>query len=415
MKSSRRPWTVQLVGRLGEFPAAPHRMMFVAGMLTAGTGGLWWAASLVGRLLPAVMPPVQVAPIWAHAWLMVFGLLGPFIFGFLFTTFPRWQSAPEVRRAVYVPVFVALVTSLALALWGALFGPAAFLAAVAVSCLAWLAAWAVLLNVMLGAQAIVPHAVVAACAVGVGALSQVAFAAGLWLDDASILHLALRAALWGGVLPLVYAVCHRMVPFFTQAAVPGYRASRPHWWLVTASLLFLAHLALSILGAFSWLWLADGPLAALTLYGGLRWQPLRARGIPLLWTLYAAYFWLPLGLGLQFAADLSFALTGDWLLGRAPLHALGIGFLSSLIVAMASRVTLGHSGRRLWMDRFTLACFLALQAAAVLRVASEVVAMPAAVLPLIAASGLTWVAGMMAWSARYGRMLVLPRIDGRPG
>jgi uncharacterized protein involved in response to NO len=77
-----------------------------------------------------------------------------------------------------------------------------------------------------------------------------------------------------------------------------------------------------------------------------------------------------LGLGLQFAADLSFALTGDWALGRAPLHALGIGFLSSLVLAMATRVTLGHSGRRLIMDRFTVACFVALQVAALLRVAS---------------------------------------------
>ena len=67
------------------------------------------------------------------------------------------------------------------------------------------------------------------------------------------------------------------------------------------------------------------------------------------------------------------------------------------------------------MDRFTLACFLALQRAAVLRVASELIAVPAAVLPLIAASALTWLAGMMAWSVRYGRMLVLPRVDGRPG
>jgi uncharacterized protein involved in response to NO len=390
-------------------------MMFVAGMLAASAGGLWWAASLLGRLLPALMPPVQVAPIWVHAWLMVFGLLGPFIFGFLFTTFPRWQSAPEVRRAVYGPVFVALVTSLALALWGALHGPGVFFVAVTVSCLAWLAAWAALLNVMLGAQAIVSHAVVAACAIGVGALAQVAYAAGLWLDDAAILHLALRAALWGSLLPLVYSVCHRMVPFFTQSAVPGYQAVRPHWWLVAASLLFAAHLALSIAGALSWLWPGDGTLAALTFCGGLRWRPLRARGIPLLWTLYVAYFWLPLGLGLQFAADLSFFLTGDWLLGRAPLHALGIGFLSSLVVAMATRVSLGHSGRRLWMDHFTLACFLALQLAAVLRVASELIAVPAAVLPLIAASALTWLAGMMAWSVRYGRMLVLPRVDGRPG
>jgi len=346
---------------------------------------------------------------------MLFGLLGPFVFGFLFTTFPRWQNGPEVPRSVYVPVFVALVTSLGLALWGAMGSMALFLAGVAIACVAWFAAWLVLLGVMLRSQSMVSHAIVAAAAIGIGALSQVAFAAGLWLNDGAILHLAPRAALWGCLLPLVYAVCHRMIPFFTQSAVPLYQAVRPTWWLVTAALLCQAHLGLALVGGYGWLWAVDGPLAALTLYGGLRWQPLRSRKVPLLWTLYVAYFWLPIGLGLQFAADLSFAVTGDWVLGRAPLHALALGFLTSLVLAMASRVTLGHSGRRLIMDRFTVACFLALQVAAVLRIASEVVVVPAAVPLLIAASAFVWLAGMASWALRYGSMLVLPRIDGRPG
>lgn len=403
------------MSRLSAFPAAPHRMLFVAGMLAATTGGLWWAASLLGRLWPVFMPPVKVAPIWVHAWFMVFGLLGPFIFGFLFTTFPRWQNGPEVRRALYLPVFVALALSTLLALAGAMSAPGAFRTGVLLSCGAWLVAWGVLLSVMLRAQVIVSHGVVAAAAVGVATSSQVAFAAGLWLDDAAILHLALRAALWGGILPLVYAVCHRMIPFFTQSAVPVYAMVRPLWWLVAVSLLFLAHLALSLAGAFDWLWAVDGPAAALTLYGGLCWRPLKSRKAPLLWTLYVAYFWLPLGLALQCAADLSFTLTGDWALGRAPLHALGIGFLSSLVLAMASRVTLGHSGRRLIMDRFTVACFLALQVAAVLRIASEVLPLPALLMHLAACSSLVWLAGMVAWSLRHGKMLVLPRVDGRPG
>jgi uncharacterized protein involved in response to NO len=390
-------------------------MMFVAGMLAATAGGLWWAASLLGRLWPALLPPAQVAPVWVHAWIMVFGLLGPFVFGFLFTTFPRWQDGPEVRRVLYLPVFITLVSSFVLALAGAMGAGRAFLAGVLLACAAWLVAWGVLLSVMLRARVIVSHAVVAAAAVGVAAAAQVAFAAGLWRDDAAVLHLALRAALWGGILPLVYAVCHRMIPFFTQSAVPMYRAFRPAWWLVAFSLLCLGHLALALAGGYAWLWLVDGPLAALALYGGVRWQPLKSRGVPLLWTLYAAYFWLPVALLLQFVADLSFVLRGEWALGRAPLHALGLGFLSGLVLAMASRVTLGHSGRRLVMDRFTVACFLALQLAAVLRVASELTPVAAAVLPLVAASALAWLAGMLPWALRYGTMLVLPRIDGRPG
>lgn len=206
---------------------------------------------------------------------------------------------------------------------------------------------------MLVAGKIVSQAVVAAAAVGVAAFAQLGYAMGLWLNDAAILHASALAALWGGILPLVYAVCHRMVPFFTQAAVPGYRAVRPTWWLVAVSLLFAARLGLMVSGRLAWLWLADLPLASLTLYTAWRWRPLSARGIPLLWTLCAAYLWLPFG--------------------------------------------------------------LALQGAAVLRVGSELTPIGALVLPLLLASALAWLAGMLPWAARYGRMLLLPRVDGHPG
>ena len=62
----------------------------------------------------------------------------------------------------------------------------------------------------------------------------------------------------------------------------------------------------------------------LTATCALRWTSLRARGNPLLWTLYAAFAWLPVAMLLQLARDASFTLTGEWALGRAPIHALGL-------------------------------------------------------------------------------------------
>ena len=42
-----------------------------------------------------------------------------------------------------------------------------------------------------------------------------------------------------------------------------------------------------------------------------------------------------------------YAISGEFVLGRAPAHALFIGFFGSLLVAMVTRVTQGHSGRPL--------------------------------------------------------------------
>jgi uncharacterized protein involved in response to NO len=146
-----------------------------------------------------------------------------------------------------------------------------------------------------------------------------------------------------------------------------------------------------------------------------RWTTLHARGNRLLWTLYAGYAWLPVAMLLQTVRDASFAVTGDWALGRAPIHALGMGFFGGLLIAMVTRVTMGHSGRPLAMDRVAFACFAAIQAATLARVTGEVVTAPAAIQWLLLGSMAAWLAAFALWGARNARIYLTPRIDGRPG
>jgi uncharacterized protein involved in response to NO len=118
---------------------------------------------------------------------------------------------------------------------------------------------------------------------------------------------------------------------------------------------------------------------------------------------------------LQTIRDASFTLGGEWALGRAPIHALGIGFLGGMLVAMVTRVTMGHSGRALQMDRVTLGCFFGIQAAALARVGSEITAAPAAIQWLLLGSVALWLAAFCVWAARHGPIYLAPRSDGQPG
>jgi uncharacterized protein involved in response to NO len=92
-----------------------------------------------------------------------------------------------------------------------------------------------------------------------------------------------------------------------------------------------------------------------------------------------------------------------------------MGFFGGLLIAMVTRVTMGHSGRRLAMDRVAFACFLAVQAAAAARVLSEVVVAPLAIQWLLLGSIIAWLAAFAAWGARNAVIYLTPRIDGRPG
>jgi uncharacterized protein involved in response to NO len=397
--------------------AAPHRVLFLAGMVNIVLASTWWLVHLAARYagFPAFALDLAVAPIWAHAFLMLFAVLPAFIFGFLFTTFPRWMNGPPVPRGTYVAVAALLVFATVAWTLGIHAGRALQLVAAGSAVAALSIGLYALLRVLLDARDVVSHAVVCATGLAVGVVSLVGFAYGVLDANDFALHFAVRAALWGFMLPVFFAVCHRMVPFFSQNAIPGYVAWRPLWVLVAVVGLAYVRLALGTAGALQSLPIADLALAILTATCAVRWTSLRARGNPLLWTLYAGFAWLPVSMALQTARDASFALTGEWALGRAPIHALGVGFFGGMLVAMVTRVTMGHSGRPLRMDRLALACFLGVQLAAVTRVWSEVASAPAAIRDFLLLSAVAWLAAFATWSFRLGRIHLSPRADGKPG
>jgi uncharacterized protein involved in response to NO len=396
---------------------APHRIHFLAGMASLLLASAWWAMHLVARYTgsPLAALDLQLAPIWAHSFLMLFVVLPTFMFGFLFTTFPRWMNGPAVPRAYYVTT--ATLLGLATPCWlaGVQSRTSLQLLAAGLAAAGLAIGLVALLRVLVDAEQVVSHAVVAVTAVAVGVAAAAGFGYGLRDANDFVLHFAVRTALWGFLLPVFFAVCHRMVPFFSKNAVSGYVAWRPLWVLVGVVALAYLRLLLGTAGALDLLVPVDLALVLLTATCAVRWTSFMARGNALLWTLYVAFAWLPVAMTLQAARDAGFLFTGDWLLGRAPIHALSIGFFGGMLVAMVTRVTMGHSGRGLRMDRLTLACFVGVQVAAIARVSSEIVSAPAAVRDLLLGSILAWLVAFVAWSARHGAIYLSPRSDGKPG
>jgi uncharacterized protein involved in response to NO len=133
---------------------------------------------------------------------------------------------------------------------------------------------------------------------------------------------------------------------------------------------------------------------------------------PLLRVLFVGYAWLPVALALYLAQSLRFAFDGAFLLGRAPAHALFVGFFGSLLVAMVTRVTQGHSGRPLELGRTPAITFAAVQLVALTRVVAEL--MPDA-MAWQAAAALGWLLAFAPWVVRSLSIYATPRADGKPG
>ncbi|MBO6518414.1 MAG: NnrS family protein [Rhodospirillales bacterium] len=131
----------------------------------------------------------------------------------------------------------------------------------------------------------------------------------------------------------------------------------------------------------------------------MRWQGARTLAEPLVWSLHAAYAWLPLGLiflGLSY-------VTAD-MPETAGLHALTAGAMGGMILAVMTRATLGHTGRTLAADRWTTLIYVLGLAAAVARVAAAL--SPVGYDALLMTAGVTWIAAFGLFSVRYGAILL---------
>ena len=97
---------------------------------------------------------------------------------------------------------------------------------------------------------------------------------------------------------------------------------------------------------------------------------------------------------------------------RAPAHALFVGYFGSLLVAMVTRVTQGHSGRLLELGRTAVFAFALVQLAALLRIAAELRADAPA---WQVAAGAAWLVAFLPWVLRSAGIYLRPRVDGKPG
>ncbi|HRQ66906.1 MAG TPA: NnrS family protein, partial [Xanthomonadaceae bacterium] len=104
--------------------------------------------------------------------------------------------------------------------------------------------------------------------------------------------------------------------------------------------------------------------------------------------------------------------SGDFVMLRAPMHALTIGFFGGLLVAMVTRVTQGHSGRPLVMGALPWVAFIGSQLTVLVRLAAEFASDSALWMALAAA---LWVAALLPWIVRGCIIYLAPRADGQPG
>lgn len=423
---------------------APHRLGFFLAVVVLVSSGLWWALVQLDRSTGWLALPMAVPPTVVHSVVMVFGFIPLFFSGFLFTAGPKWLAVDALPVTALRCGLLAQAGGWLLWLVGGQWHAGAALCGLGLACtgLFWMTAQFVGLVRRSQAQDAV-HARVIASACMLGSISLAGVGVSLWLDAYAVARAFIFTGLWGFVVVVYLSVAHRMIPFFTASAVPGRPAWRPFWvlWLLLAGA-FWQVLAVWMEwgGGAAVQGIPSGPAWALVhgtvqlaVGGVLVWLSFAWGLVPslknkLLAMLHLGFAWLGVafllgGLSPWLAWDGATSggsggggSGGVGALGLGALHALTMGCLASLMLAMVTRVSCGHSGRPLVADTLSWSLFLLLQAATVLRIAAAVPGMPGAALPwLLVAVAALWVGTLGVWGARLGSWYGRLRADGRPG
>lgn len=398
--------------------AAPHRLPFLGGIIQFALAialWLWVLASWYVSAIPVV--PLVVPGIAAHAFVMLYGLFPFFVFGFALTAFPRWVGSLALSRARYSTISTCLLLGMPLVYAGFLLNREL----AGIGSLIMVLGWALGVFSLLQAWwrsdrdkdrrfAIFPLLFISA-----GGLGCAVYALWLFFDQPQLLQAAQTLGLWLFLVPLIVAISYRMLPFFSSRVLSDYPIVKPVWTLPATLLLVVLHSLLELGQYEAWLFISDLPLAGLAAWHTYLWQPIRSLRVPLLGMLHIAFAWLSVAM-LLYGLDSLLLLTGAQItLGTAPLHALGIGYIASMTLAMATRVSRGHSGRPLIAGPLALWAFGLLQLTAALRLVSDLPAM-AAIRPWwLLAAGLVWLLGLLPWSVIYAGVVSRPRVDGKAG
>lgn len=368
--------------------------------------GLWSMLALniwLHNFLGLIESPGAFEPLAWHTHEMLFGYAAAVLAGFLLTAIPNWTGRLPLQgwplaglAALWVAGRLAVWFSDHLGPWATALIDLAFLAGLLAVALREILAGKNWRNLPLTAALAV--LVVANAAVHAG---QAGF------NHSDIDHAATGTRIALAVFAaLITLVGGRIVPSFTRNWLVR---ENPGPLPVPFARFDRLALAAGVAALLSWVigpgMIITGGLCALAaLFHGVRlarWRGQRTWREPLLLVLHVGYAWIPVSFALLAAG----ALLPDAVPASAGIHALTVGAIGTMTLAVMSRAIRGHSGRSLTAGIATTAMFAAITLAALIRVGAPFHA-EGFTLHLIISSAL-WEAAFLAFVVIHARAILL--------
>lgn len=371
-------------------------------------GAAAWAAIALTLWLLAFFGSINLAAgMDATAWHrheMLFGFVGAAIAGFLLTAIPNWTGRLPIAGAPLAGLFGLWLAGRLILLLG---GPR-WLGGAAIADIGFY----VLLAALFAREVLAANnrnlMVVFIVLLLAGADAADYCAAFGWIDDPL---LGVRAAL-GLIVVLISLIGGRIIPSFTRNWMMknGPKQGLPH----QPGRFDMLTIGITAVAMAGWVFASEsralaGVITIAALLQGIRlmrWNGIGAARDPLVLILHVGYAWLPVGLFL-----LSASMVSSGMPVSSAIHALAAGAIATMILAMITRASLGHTGHPLRASLSIVVAYALLTTGAVLRVIAPLGIIQYA--SAIRLAGATWIAAFLVFLVVYVPILAGPRGDNK--
>ncbi len=373
----------------GYFLSQPHQPFFTLAIIDAIIMMLLFLLSYKGVAV------LTLNPFTFHAFSLIFTVFTPFFLGFLLTTFPRFSQTQAVEKQTYLTIFTLLSSGVVLFLIGTL----------SAIMIAFVGAFLILLSQLYAAfifysiYKLSPLKdkhdqfwILTAWLEGIAA--NVLFI-GNFLDILPMNPLTIGVGIYLYLALMALSVGQRMVPFFSHVMIEKNKNL-----LKTMFILFTLKVTFDLFElkiGFIFLLIAG----AIMMREILRWKLPYRQADAILWILHLAIFWLPTALIIGGFSELAGLIFEKSFLSLS-IHLIVLGFLTTIMIGFGTRVTIGHSGNQMQIDKYTKVLFYLTQIIVYFRALYSFSG--SSMLFDITAS--LWMALFIAWAVKYLPLLV---------
>lgn len=376
------------------FFSQPHQPFFILAFVNAIVTMLLFLLSYKGVL------NLAISTINFHAYGLIYLVFTPAFLAFLFTTFPRFASTPEIEKKVYMRIFSFFYLGSILFALGSIASPVFSALGMFLLFFGHLQGLLVLNNIYTTTKMEDKHDIYwiqLAMKFGVFAHFIYIFAQLFYMP---LMGLSTEIAIYLYLFLLTFSVAQRMVPFFSHSMV-----GRNDYLLKVVFTLLLLHIVLEGIYTNS-SFIVDILIGLLIGKELLRWKLQFPNPNPLLWILHTALYWVPIAFIVAGLTNLVTLLSGISFLAL-DIHMLTLGFVFTILIGFGTRVTLGHSGNMMQADKWTTYLFYWTQVVVVIRILVSLVASFGwNFMILFDITATAWIVMFIAWAVRFFAVLI---------